>query len=274
MEPLPPYITELINKIAKSEHFTDYTITISAGSNHGLSGLIAAILVQGTRTLNGLDQQDKLHLLCKFGSGSAKRRQEFQTAPIFRREIFVYEKLMPTFAQFQREKGLTERESFLAYPKYYLGVADDDTEQFAVIMEDLRVNQFVMWPKHRPVPLDHVRLLMEQLGRFHGTALALKSQRPQVFEEFAELNDMLGSFYRNTLPMFLTAYDVAISVLDDDQQIKVLQDAKANGLKYLENYFVRENFEPFGVIGHGDCWTNNIMYQYDAEVGQKSQSPH
>lgn len=268
MEPLPSYITDLVNKIAKSEHFINYTVTVGAGANHGdhFSGQLAAILLEGNRANNGIIQQDKLHLLCKFGSSSADRREQFNTSAVFQREIYVYEKLFPTFAKFQHEKGLSDNESFLSYPKYYLGVADEAAGQFAIIMEDLRVKQFVMWPKSRPVPLDHVELFLEQLGRFHGTSLALNSQQPAVFEEFTELNDMMAIFFRRALPLFHVPHDMAIDALDDGEQIKLLLDAKANGPEYFENGFKRENFEPFGVIGHGDCWTNNLLFQYDAEV--------
>lgn len=265
---LPQYVFDLVNKIAKIEGFTEFSIEMKPGSEKGdnFLGILTSTVISGKRDKAIGDE--KLHLLCKVAPTNPARRKEFRSVSQFKREALMYKKILPQFAEFQREKGLSANEGFSAYPKCYEAIADEISDQFVVIMEDLRPQGFVMWPKWRGTPLDHESLVLEQLGRLHGISIALKDQRPDIYEDLKSVHDVCLGFFENDsmIGVMNAAFDRAIGVLDNEEHKRIMEEAKMNGQKSFEKCFIGGGGEAFGVIGHGDCWTNNMLYRYKDEV--------
>lgn len=269
---LPDFLIELLEKIAKREGFESYTYSVSAGSNHG-DGFLAAmkrVTVSGKR--NGRD--DELPLIFKLMPSSAARREQFNSTKVFSREITMYNKVLKLMNDFQLEKGLSTDDGFFDYPKCY-GVIDDvENDQFALVMEDLKASNYQMFDKFQPSDYNHVKLFMEALGKYHAVSFALKDQRPGVFEQFKDLEDIFADQV-NSSPdmmqaMFRFAYDRAITAFEDDiakeTAVLTLRKLKENFLKDLLNLPAGRKSEPFSVINHGDCWNNNLMFKYDEKV--------
>lgn len=265
---LPEYVHALVDKIARAEGFTEFSVALKAGSNHGdniMSDLCSAV-VSGARvhTNGNCVSGDQLHLLCKLAPLSAARRKEFGSVAMFTREALMYNEVFPLFAKFQQEKELSVNESFCAYPKCYEAIADEANDQFVIIMEDVRPQGFAMWPKSTGTPLEHELLVMEQLGRLHGVSFALKDQQPEKYAELKQqLNDVIMTFFENdSMAMVMrAANDRVIAALDSDVHKQMVQDTSDNIEKYYGDCLLGDVCEPFGVVGHGDCWSNNILYR-------------
>lgn len=268
MSELPGYAHELLKKIAASEGFTKYTTNVKSGSNHGdnFMGVLTTVQLRGIRIKNGKPIDDELNLLFKFGSPVAERRKEFQTDDLFFREMFAYEKLLPAFAKFQRDKGISDSDGFFSYPKFYASVFDEENGNFLIVMDDLRPHKYAMWPKKQPVPLDHVKLVIQEIAKYHGVSIAMKHQRPVQFKEFENLSDLFNNMVRNASSMFHAGYDMALTAVTDVEHIKILQDVKENLLQRVLECVHKNRIGPFGVIGHGDCWNNNQLFKYENEV--------
>lgn len=270
MSELPDYVLALIADIAKSQGFTEYKTVCSAGSNHGDNylGVLTAVTLSGIRNNNSNEGEDKLHLLCKLAPSNASRRQKFHSPDVFRREALMYNKILPLFAEFQREKGLTENEGFIAYPKCYVAIADEKTDQLVVIMEDLRPKGFAMFPKQQTVPADHSYRVIEQLAKFHAVSFALKQQRPEVYEDLKQCNDIMLEFFNSgsTAQTIRMSIEKDITLLDDKRQIEIMEELKENLEDIFHSCHADGACEPFGVIGHGDCHNNNILYRYEEGV--------
>lgn len=269
---LPDYIIELLDKIAKKEGFESYTYSTSAGSNHG-DGFLAAmkrITVSGKR--NGRD--DILSLIFKLMPASAARREQFNSTKVFTREVTMYNKVLNIMNDFQIEKGLSAEDGFFEYPKCYGVIEDAANDRFALVMEDLKESGYEMFDKFKPSDYDHVKLFMESLGKYHAVSFALKDQRPGVFEQFKDLEDIFGDQVNNSpemmQAMFRHAYDRAILAFEDDiakeKAVLALRKLKENFLHDLVNLPAGRKSEPFSVINHGDCWNNNLMFKYDEKV--------
>lgn len=265
MSSIPNYVKELVTEIAESEQFTNYTIETLAGCNQedGFVGALIKVIISGDRN----SVAAKLHLLCKLIPENAARRKEFNADPLFEREIMVYNKILPAMTAFQREKGLSDAECFISYPKCYAAVANKEDDQYVIIMEDLRPQGFVMWSKRLPTPFDHATQIVTELAKFHAVSFAVKDQRPDIYAEFRKLPDlwrnMLKGGFMNLQKM---AFKRAIAVLDDVEHVRIVQDFSENTLKYYEEFLDENLCEPFGVITHGDCWINNVLFRYDNEV--------
>lgn len=270
MTQLPEWVLDLIGKIAKSERFTDYSIEIKEESNNGdnFTSNLARVQIRGDRALNNIAQTDELHIICKIAHSNYENRAKCLTDVIFARESYMYDRVLPLFTEFQQEKGLSEDQSFNAYGRFFASVCDEEKQHFVVIMEDMRPAGFAMRPKCEPSTLDHCRLMLQQLGRFHGISLALRDQRPDVFKQFEILDDLFVKYYslESVLHGLHHALDMAIERLDNEEHVKILEDVKKNSIAYFKEATDRKAFEPFGVIGHGDCWTNNLLYRNKLEV--------
>lgn len=264
-EKLPEYVLNLLDGIAVSEGFTQYTIETAAGSKHGdgMCGIMTGATIIGDRQIDGQTSTDQLHLLCKVGPESATRRKEFNVEKAFTDEVFAHTKILPLFAAFQQEKGLLEDNCFRAYPKCYAAVADVEKCQFAVIMEDLKARDFVMWPKRKHVPKNHVYSMVERLAKFHAISFALRDQRPDEFESLRGPGSSLLAFFENcnTAKFMYVAYDRAIKVLKDPAHVAIIREVKDRMVDILRECLSEVN--GFSVVGHGDFWINNMLFQYN-----------
>lgn len=275
MSELPEYVLALIADIAKTEGFLEYETTYAAGSNHGdnFLGVLTTATLSGPRknAASGEVKNDTIHLLCKLAPDNPIRRREFHSYDVFRREALMYNEILPSFAKFQREKGLADGEGFVAYPNCYVAIADEENDQLVVIMDDLRPQQFAMWPKQETVPADHSYCIVEQLAKLHAISFAMKQQQPHEYEKLKKYNDIMLDFFRNTgaTAAFEASFDKIISSLDDQRHIDIMNELKTNVLAIAEACTGEGVCEPFGVIGHGDCHNNNILYRHKNGVSER-----
>lgn len=267
---LPEYISKLLDEIAVSEGFEKYHLESNSGSNHGdnFLGLMIAVKVVGEREKAGKRITDPLNLLCKMKPISQYRNKCTLSHDYFSREIDMYTKVLPLLLKFQREKGLSESESFMSFPKVFKAIADPVNDHYVLIMEDLRPKHFRMWPKAEIMPLDHTRLVMKELGKLHAVSFALKDQQPELFKDFTELDDMVSLILEKG--KFETIYnmtiDRSIEVIKNPEHKAVMQELRGNYRDVLARMYLPDTIGRFGVVSHGDCWNNNFIFQYEDDV--------
>lgn len=267
----PEYITKLAEEVAKKEGFNNTTVTISSGTNpgDGFMGLLVKIVIKGFKTKNGISKEETLNLVGKLPPLSAVRREQFNSISMFERESFVYSEILPEFIKFQHESLITRDQGFYSIPKCYAILAEKSTDEYCIILEDLRSRNFRMFDKMKQVDYNHVKLLMEQLGRFHAISFILKTNGNKKFDEFKKLPDIMTlNAAKNPEQyeiMFKTAMEKAIETLEPNEtEIKEkLLNFKENIQSFMEFCFNSNSSEPFAVLNHGDCWNNNMMYLYD-----------
>ncbi|EAT35123.1 AAEL012688-PA [Aedes aegypti] len=265
---MPQFMYDAVARIAPEQGFTpgQFEIRFESGSGKGdgfIAEMFRATITEGDR---------KLVVLCKIPPINDARRHQFESISVFDREVTAYSNLLPIMYEFQREKGVTEEMDigFFNAPKCYLAYADAPKEESVIIMDDLRLKDYRMWNKMVPVNYEHTRLLMIQLGRLHAVSLALKDQRPEVFEQFKlsdPLSAMMGANQGFTM-MMNASLDRALTVLEPHeekarQKLAKLKETLFDDLVTLTN---SEIAGPYAVLGHGDCWINNMIYSYKRGV--------
>lgn len=265
---LPDYIQSALVRVVEDAGFLNYRIHLKNGSFAGdgfLSELICTTIIEQT---NGFDTERKLNLLCKLPPFNENRRKEFFGDVVFRREAYFYNKLLPAYMAFQREKNIPDDDLFRAPAKCYLALDDEKSENYAIIMEDLRSKGFRMWNKAKPTTIDNIRLVLREIGKFHGISFALKDQKPDIFEEFQQLKDVSSDFFKSPKMqgMFKSCFQRAIDALHSNRHKDVISKLEANTLAYFELCLDEKASKDFGVISHGDLWNNNIMYRFNEEV--------
>lgn len=263
---LPKFLLDQINVIAVQKGFTNYKIKSDAGSNHGdgFMGILLRVKVcAGEETGNG--KVHEIELICKSLPESVARRNLFSADKAFKREVYMYTKVLPYFVKFQSEKGLTKDSGFFQFPHCYFACSDDATNQHIIIMDDLRADGYQLWNKFKEFDIDNVNQIMEALGRFHAISFAIRDQHAEILQEFgAELNDVMLDMVENgkMKNMFKGSYDKNIQLFSGNEKIlKFFKTASDTWLTDFHECLDPNVAEPYSVIGHGDCWINNFLFK-------------
>lgn len=269
---LPALVLAHLERIAAAERFNSYNVRHEAGSKHG-DGFMAAMFAV---TLHGprrdasdatIVRDDSLDLICKLLPESKVRQEQFQMKLIFEREVHIYRTVLPMLREFQLANGLSEADGFFAFPRCYAAVADEATNDYAIIMHNLRTSGYALWDKLTPMPVANARLLFEQLGRLHGVSLVLRAQRPELFAQIRALDDHMLVVLQAWRSMCDSSFNQAIRYLERPEHKRIMQQARDNWQEMLTRLVSGEAAEPFSVMGHGDCWNNNMMFEGD-KVGR------
>lgn len=260
---LPKFWLEKINKIAEDAGFTDFTVASDLGSNHGdgFMATMTAATITGTR--NG--HLEHLGLICKSLPDNPARRQLFSAARAFEREVYMYNKVIPELVAFQREKNINDEldGGFFNFPKCYFAISNMISDHHVIIMENLRERGYGMCDRMTPIDFDCVSTFMTAIGRLHGVSFALKDQRPEMFETFREMDDiMLDMLFRSKgwEDLFNAGYDNILTMFKERRDVSFLSEVRANWSRIFQECLDNGVAAPFEVIGHGDCWINNLMF--------------
>lgn len=265
---LPDYVRVLLDDVAKSEGFTEgYEISVKPGCSQGdgFLGILISVTISGLRY--GENSGD-LHLVCKSAPQNAARREGFESIVLCKREALMYEKILPALANFERDKGLVNSDRFTAYPKCYVSISDETKDQFVIIMEDVRPKGYSMWVRSDPLPIKYTCNLFDQLAKMHAISFALKQQRPRIYNEFREINDVVTGFIATaTMADIINAsLGRCLAAVEDPKHIEIVTDMIKNRCAYYDECISAENVEPFGAVTHGDCWINNILFRFNDNV--------
>lgn len=119
------------------------------------------------------------------------------------------------------------------------------------------------------VSADHVRLVLQSLGKFHAISFALKDQQPEKFDELASpLNEIfMRKDDKNLCDYFAKQSEAVMKVLSGEKDAHLLAKVK----KLFERTpmeIAADCVDPklagqSAIITHGDMWQNNTMFRYN-----------
>jgi len=262
---IPKFVFDELDKIAKDEGFIDYEIEQESGSKHG-DGFLAkllAVTLTGKRKIGGQIDDSKLHLMCKLLPENLDRRDLFDSSIIFEHEIYVYNKVLAAFDKFQCEKSIAFEDRFTEYPKCYATASDLEKGEHVIIMENLKSVGYSLWDKTKRIDYETVCLYMNALGKFHALSFALRDQKPKVFDEISDFEDIVIKIMHrdDTMEKMLAGgFDIGLNILDQPNEREILQSMKDNCKDETLRLLSKELAGKFYVLNHGDSWNNNLFY--------------
>ncbi|XP_062563940.1 uncharacterized protein LOC134226882 [Armigeres subalbatus] len=258
---VPRYVPNGIKKAAQILQFgSNYTVDYDFRNGSHSSGCVSVVYQITLR-----EEPREVTLLCKVPPPDADET----VLALFEREVFVYQRLLPTFGQFQEEHDiLPGTEEFIYAPACHYAYFDAKKREGLLILEDVGRRLFGNRKKYEPIDYDHGRLAMIQLGRFHAVSLAMKYQLPELFQSFQQLEDVTKDQvtsmkgFKETMEL---SFDQAIETLSVHEVAKKekLNRLKANFIEELKMVADSELSEPFCVVCHGDYSSSNVMYRYN-----------
>ncbi|XP_073846111.1 uncharacterized protein [Musca autumnalis] len=192
---------------------------------------------------------------CQTNEAMAKMLDLFR---IFPKENEMYHKILPRFKQLYAEAGKTVEFS----PKAYTFDADVDKDY--VLLEDLLVKSYKNANRIEGLDMDHMQAVLKKMAEYHAASACYVEKYGSYGEDFTtgifreENRGILTEFNKST--GFLTQLKKWPNCKSYYEKLEKSDDYLVSSL--LENQ--RVNSGEFNVLNHGDCWSNNIMFQYDA----------
>lgn len=269
-EGLPDFVADHLQRIAKQQGFVDgYEVKHESASKVGDSynADLLSIKLLGYRSTNGSVDlvQNELALICKIQPKNVGRRENCGSAILFRQEVYMYKVLLPALAAFQQEHEVPADIAFTCFPKCYVAIHEEGSSDSVIILEDLRASGFEMWNKKKPTEFEIVRLLMEQIGRFHGLSIAIRHRDPEVFKNILNMPSILTDLATTPgLSMLLQlSFTQTLSLMDNAEDLQSVAGLATDCMKIFLDGVNAERLGNYGVLSHGDCWIANSMFLFD-----------
>lgn len=140
----------------------------------------------------------------------------------------------------------------------------------SIFLEDLSIQNFTIIDRFtQEINADHVRLMMQCLGKFHAVSISIHDQQPQKFKEltsnlvelyFRPHDKVSRDFYNASLESIFSA----VSGKDDALLLSKMKKVFEKDVVDVAADCVLGDLDaPTTVIRHGDAWQNNTLFKYD-----------
>ncbi|XP_034120058.1 uncharacterized protein LOC117578584 [Drosophila guanche] len=179
---------------------------------------------------------------------------------LFGNEIEFYTKILP---QMQKAGGR------FSAPKYYYSELNPSSAM--VILSDFAEDGWRVTKDRVGLSLEHARVAVKNLGKFHGFTYAIKHKNPEQFQNMVK-NLREARFSNDKMhPAFLLKQKTSVRRAAQavvTYQPQVDEDFVKNFGLLTADYtkFGRQRLaprEPLATLCHGDYVRNNVAYKYD-----------
>ncbi|GAB0088780.1 uncharacterized protein DMENIID0001_032440 [Sergentomyia squamirostris] len=177
---------------------------------------------------------------------------------VFTQEMEMYDKILPLYHKLLRSVGDCTQIS----PKSLFS----DYKSKIIVFQDLSAKDFKMIDRRIRLDYEHATLVLTKLARLHAASVAVQEKGIYDLKRF----DM-GMFNRKTYGItsfFVTNYDALTNCVAKMMGYEMYADK----LRKLRPHLVERGLKLYdpkedelNVLIHGDLWTTNVMFRYDAE---------
>ncbi|XP_034120059.1 uncharacterized protein LOC117578585 [Drosophila guanche] len=187
--------------------------------------------------------------------------ESIQFGDLFGNEIDFYTKILPQIQKVADGK--------FAAPKYYYSELNPCSA--VVILSDFAENGWRVTKDRVGLSLEHARVAVKYLGKFHGFTYAIKHKNLEKFKELTEnlkesryANDTIHPQYLVTLKASVQRALLAVATYQpqvDEDFVKKFVFLISDSVKYGRQRVAPR--EPLATLCHGDYVRNNVAYKYD-----------
>lgn len=150
--------------------------------------------------------------------------------------------------------------------------ATSDLGKKRIILENLTPQGYKIYAKSQPFDNEHYRKIFETYGNYHAISMALREKDPLQYKKLVngQTNLFITIFKDECHPLCKSLDTILKEVqkyFDPVKEKHILEK-----IRHYEMFFQKIVFQsasedfPQGVILHGDCWSNNLMFKYDVSL--------
>ncbi|EDW58534.2 uncharacterized protein [Drosophila virilis] len=231
----------------------------ATGKGENYVGIVTRIHVELEAATGGAALQ-RTYLLKEGCPKDAPQAGLFAEYDVYAREMDMYEHILPRMTQLLREVGIGD--------KLHADAVCIDREQGIMLLEDLTLLEYRNANRVQQLDLVHTHITLQMLAKYHAAALVLKQRHPELLSRRFQT-----SFFtrgpKGYATLFTCLFRGLIRYVQTQPKLKPRYHAKLTRLlDNLMEYGARAfdvNEDDFQTLTHGDCWTTNIMFQYDGK---------
>ncbi|KAJ8675791.1 hypothetical protein QAD02_011577 [Eretmocerus hayati] len=259
----------LRKKLGNSISVVNYNVEplLQPGENYGSSIFkVHAIITRGE------GKEERLDLVAKMMPATDFQREIFCSSLTFRKEIFLYDTLIPAYKDLEREFGVEEEELFDIVPEFFGSrlsmIPNREIDEDAVILlQNLKAQGYYMADRREGLDLEHAKVAVSNLARFHALGIAMKLHKPSFFEivksQATLIEQQEGEWN------YVECVKTFQKIFRNDAEISKYQDQIDRGLMQDVVKITNElPPEPWSTIVHADFWINNFMFKNNPLTGK------
>ncbi|XP_046803878.1 uncharacterized protein LOC111676013 [Lucilia cuprina] len=259
---IPPWLNEklfeefLENDFPNYRKIKDFTVrpAVKTGENYMTVVLRIALNVElynGTATTTSY--------MVKIKPIPEKLQFMIKEWKLFDKERITYMKYLRIFENYYQNAGCKIKLAPRLLDPTKCNINDDDV----LILEDLRLKGFKNFNRHLGLDLLHTKAVLKKLAQLHAASdnyFIENGPLSTIYDKslssdldlFEDHRKKLGELFRENLDLYGNFKYL-------EEKLKIFFETKPDPFQ-LQSDWKTNNFN---VLNHGDCWTNNIMFQYD-----------
>lgn len=142
----------------------------------------------------------------------------------------------------------------------FLASIDFNNEMIAV--NSLAEHGYIFRDRFNAMNLEHDSLVLKYLAKLHALSFVMAKMIPSEFKEIKNLchKDVQCSDPSRVSESLKRYYDASVSVISDPLSKEKLEALGVNIFSVLSKCTSVDSV--YSSFCHGDCWNNNILYQY------------
>lgn len=255
------YFESVINDVIKEENIKDFKLSVSNASGIGENylGIICRIKVTGKKDN---EENTNLSLIMKIPPQSELLREKFPMEPIYIKEVFVYNTMLPELCALEEKYSIPKSERFQRVKCFK---ASSEQSKEYLVLQDMREEGFRMANRRESLGLKHLKLVLKSMASFHALSFVFKKDHPERFLEFANNSGGLKNFDAFK-PFMELARQKALSGIADKAILERADKFTANMTDVVDMYVDPESAGQYNVLCHGDFWNNNLLFKFEVRL--------
>ncbi|KAH8242919.1 hypothetical protein KR032_003026 [Drosophila birchii] len=235
----------------------------ATGKGENFVGIMTRIYVN--YQLGDGSVQEKSFIVKQALPESVPQAEVFFEYELYTREMDMYEFVLPKMQELLQGAGINGRLTANAITV--------DREHSTMILEDLAPYNYVNADRVKQLDLPHTKLTLEMLAKFHAAGVVLKQRHPELLTKcfYTHFFSRDKKAFRE---VFTGLFRALLRFINTQPNLKKSYGEKLTKLsshimEYGARVFHVEESDLQTLI-HGDCWTTNVMFHYDAEGNPQS----
>ncbi|KAF5292789.1 hypothetical protein FQA39_LY13834 [Lamprigera yunnana] len=254
-------VLKILKDMLNDNGINHYKINIYSSEEmaQSFTGLIVPVKV------NDCDTSIEHNFIMKCAPKKEELRDLIFMNDVYEREIHIYSKLLPEFDKIQQERNISN--AFHSYPKYY--TSSEKYKEEVIILENMLASSYKHWDENKSTEIDHLFLIVRELGKLHALSYVIRKQQPKVFATV--IGNMEEKFFKNfanksmrdTTQLYVSRALDSLDPVNDKIVYEKFKRFSEDLHKIIGKAVDSKNADQYAVVNHGDCGFNNLLFKYE-----------